>query len=255
MKIYAYAKVNIFLKITGHENGYHTLISRFMRVDSLCDVLEFAPYECESFTIKGCDGIERKDNSIYKAFIALSEYTGNLDLINFFYQHKVIVTKNIPAGAGLGGGSSDAAAFMRLANRVCHLGLDVDTLATIGSKIGADIPFFIYNYSSANVSGFGEIVEVFEEEQLELEVLTPPIHCDTTKVYKTFKSNFLNSIDAKPYKKYLTMPSKEILDSSFAIEEINDLYKSALLLYPELKAYQKEGWFFSGSGSSFFRVV
>ncbi|TQV61526.1 MAG: 4-(cytidine 5'-diphospho)-2-C-methyl-D-erythritol kinase [Sulfurovum sp.] len=255
MKICAYAKVNIFLKITGHKDGYHSLISRFMLVDSLCDVIEFAPYACESFTIKGCDGIARNDNSIYKAFVALSDYTGNLDLINFFYTHKVRVTKKIPSGAGLGGGSSDAGAFMRLANRVCHLGLNDDELAKIGSKVGADVPFFIYNYKSANVSGFGEIVEVFNEEPLELEIMTPKIHCDTTQVYKSFKANFLNKIEPDGYKKWLYMPSKEILQNNSSILEVNDLYKSARLLYPQLQNYAKEGWFFSGSGSSFFRVV
>jgi 4-diphosphocytidyl-2-C-methyl-D-erythritol kinase len=51
------------------------------------------------------------------------------------------------------------------------------------------------------------------------------------------------------------MPSKEILQTNSSILDVNDLYKSARLLYPQLQDYAKEGWFFSGSGSSFFRVV
>ena len=55
--INAHAKVNIFLKITGHKEGYHTLISRFMRVDDLYDTITFVPQECDTFTIEGCEGV------------------------------------------------------------------------------------------------------------------------------------------------------------------------------------------------------
>ncbi len=53
--IRAHAKVNIFLKITGHKDGYHTLLSRFMRVEDLYDTITFEPCECDTFTIEGCD--------------------------------------------------------------------------------------------------------------------------------------------------------------------------------------------------------
>jgi len=254
MQIKAYAKVNIFLKITGHKDGYHTLLSRFMRVDNLYDTISFIPQKCDSFTIEGCGDIELKSNTIYKAFIALNDFTGDLDILNFFYHHKVVVKKSIPSQAGLGGGSSDGASFMRLVNEVCNLNLDIDTLAKIGSKIGADFPFFIYNYPSANVSGFGEIVDLFDEKPLKLEIFTPPIGCDTTIVYKTFKKHLFDSIKLSSFINWDKIKSDEILKLINPIE-LNDLYKSALIKYPNLKEYQKDNWFFSGSGSSFFRII
>jgi len=254
MKQNAHAKVNIFLKITGHKDGYHTLLSRFMKVTNLYDTIEFVPASCSGLTIEGCGDIEPKSNTIYKAFVALNEFTGDLDILEYFYHHKVVVTKKIPSQAGLGGGSSDGATFMRMVNEVCKLGLDVDTLAKIGSKIGADFPFFIYDYESANVSGFGEVVEKFDEEALELEVYKPPIGCDTAQVYKRFKKDLLQDIKLSSFIGWDQIPSHELLQKVDAVSA-NDLYKAALLEYPKLKEYEKKGWFFSGSGSSFFRVV
>lgn len=254
MKQNAYAKVNIFLKITGHKDGYHTLLSRFMKVKNLYDTIEFVPCKCEGFTIEGCGEVELKSNTIYKAFVALNEYTGDLDILEYFYNHKVVVTKNIPSQAGLGGGSSDGATFMRMVNEVCKLGLDLDTLAKIGSKIGADFPFFIYNYDSANVSGFGEVVEKFDEEALSFEIYKPPLGCDTAQVYKRFKHELLQNIKLSSFIGWDQIPSYELLTKVDAVMA-NDLYKAALIEYPKLKEYQKEGWFFSGSGSSFFKVI
>ena len=252
--IKAYAKVNIFLKITGHENGYHTLLSRFIRVEDLYDTIAFVPSKCESFTIEGCEGVPLKSNTIYKAYKALNEHTGDLDILNFFYEHKVVVTKRIPSQAGLGGGSSDAAAFMRLVKEVCNLILSTDELAKIGSTIGADLPFFIYNYPSANVSGFGEIVEPFEEETLALELYTPSMGCDTSLVYKTFKEHLLNDITLSSFIGWEKLDSKTLLELIKDPIILNDLYHAALLAYPQLKEFAKEGWFFSGSGSTFFKL-
>jgi len=259
MKQKSYAKVNIFLKITGQKehNGsmYHTLNSRFMLVKSLYDVIEFVPQNCDSFTIEGVEGVEVKDNIIYKAYKALNEHTGDLDILEFFYNHKVVVKKNIPFGAGLGGGSSNGATFMLMVNRLCKLNRSKEELAKIGATLGADIPFFIYGYNSANVSGFGEIVEPFKEEPLNLELFTPPIHCNTAKVYKAFKENYLKDVNPNSGATLMLNKSYDILNSGIEPTELNDLYKAALLIYPELKKYQKDGWFFSGSGSSFFKVI
>jgi 4-diphosphocytidyl-2-C-methyl-D-erythritol kinase len=252
--IKAHAKVNIFLKITGHKDGYHTLLSRFIRVEDLYDTIEFVPCECESFTIEGCDGVPLESNTIYKAYKALNDHTGDLDILNFFYKHKVVVTKRIPSQAGLGGGSSDAAAFMRLVKEVCNLMLSTEALATIGSTIGADLPFFIYNYPSANVSGFGEVVEPFEEEPLNLELFTPDIGCDTTMVYKTFKEHLLNDITLCSFLGWDRLDSKTLLEMIADPIILNDLYAAALIAYPELKEVARKGWFFSGSGSTFFKL-
>jgi len=248
----AYAKINTFLKITGHQNGYHTLLSRFVKVPHLYDTISLELQKCDEFTIEGCGDIPVESNIIYKAYIEITEHIGYVH--EFFLDYKVVVDKKIPSGAGLGGGSSDAAAFMRLMNDWFELGIDTPTLAQIGSKVGADVPFFIYDYDSANVSGFGEIVEKFDEPPLELEIFTPNISCDTSKVYKRFKSNFLDKIKLSSFIGWDSISSKEILKNINNPIEANDLYKSALIDYPQLKNYQKDGWFFSGSGSSFFRI-
>lgn len=252
--IRAHAKVNIFLKITGHENGYHTLLSRFIRVEDLYDTIAFVPAECETFTIEGCEGVPLESNTIYKAYKALNDHTGDLDILNFFYKHKIVVTKRIPSQAGLGGGSSDAAAFMRLVKEVCNLMLSTDELAKIGSTIGADLPFFIYNYPSANVSGFGEVVEVYDELPLNLELYTPEIGCDTTTVYKTFKEYLLDKITFSSFIGWDKIDSKTLLEKINDPILLNDLYAASLIAYPELKDVAKDGWFFSGSGSTFFKL-
>jgi len=248
----AHAKINTFLKITGHQNGYHTLLSRFVKVPNLYDTISFVPQKCEGFTIEGCDGVPVEVNTIYKSFVAMKN---KLKLeTDFFHHHKIVVEKNIPSGAGLGGGSSDAAAFMRLFNEVCDLNIDTPTLAKIGSTVGADIPFFVYNYTAANVSGFGEVVEEFEDESFEIELYTPNIHCDTALVYKTFKRKLFDEIEPKSFEGWEKFSSKEVLNSVDAVMA-NDLYKASLIAYPELKKEQPKDWYFSGSGSTFFRIT
>ena len=257
MKQKSYAKVNIFLKITGtkEHNGssYHTLNSRFMLVKNIYDTIEFQPQKCDSFTIEGIN-IPTKDNIIYKAYKALNAHTGDLDILEFFYNHKVVVDKNIPQGAGLGGGSSNAATFMLMVKDVCNLKISINELAKIGAKIGADVPFFIYGYSSANVSGIGEIIEPFNEEPLELELYTPNIACNTAKVYSVFREKFLKDTNLNSGASLMLNSSYDILTSKLDATELNDLYKAAKVAYPTLSKYQKDNYFFSGSGSTFFKI-
>lgn len=256
MTIKAFAKVNIFLKIIGTRGSYHELLSRFMRIETLFDTISFEKKESENkaFELIGNFGCTLEKNSIYKAYQKLQEQLQNKNLELFFETHKVVVDKKIPEFAGLGGGSSDAAAFLNLTNEVLDLRVKKDTLAEIGAKIGADVPFFVYNYPSANVSGIGEIVEVFDEELLDLETITPKVACDTAKVYQRYREHYLDKIDAAFANKLSAMPSKEILQS-YQADELNDLFAPCLDMYNELTAYHKPKWFFSGSGSTFFRIT
>lgn len=251
VEVKAYAKVNIFLKITGYKDGYHTLLSRFMRVDDLYDTITITPSKVNGFTIEGCDGVALSDNTIYKAYQALLEPFPKLQ--TFFQHHKVVVTKRIPSQAGLGGGSSDAGAFMRLINTLAEDPLTIDELATIGSHIGADVPFFIYNYPSANVSGFGEVVERFDEMPLKLELKTPNIGCDTATVYRTYHKYLLRTLDPNSFFGWEKMDSLTLLQLINDPIALNDLYPAAMAAYPELENLDMKGWFFSGSGSTFFR--
>ena len=259
MKCYkAHAKVNIFLKITGKRGEYHEIISRFMKVENLYDELSFVPKEqtnspLNSFTILGDFNCSVESNTIYKAYRALQNYKPSASLERLMQTHAVRVEKNIPSFAGLGGGSSDAATFLKMCNRVLDLGLSLNELAHIGLEVGADVPFFIYNFTSANVSGIGEIVEPFDEVGLDFEIYTPKIEVSTPEVYRRYTEKFYAPIDAHEVQKLKTKPSLEVLES-MDIYEANDLFEPAVSLYPKLKEFIKEGWFFSGSGSSFFKL-
>lgn len=259
MKIYkAYAKVNIFLKITGIRDNYHEIISRFMRVHTLYDELSFVPKEesggrTESFKIIGDFSCSTEQNTIYKAYFALKSATKSDSLEKLMRTHAIKVNKSIPAFAGLGGGSSDAACYLHMCNEVLHLGLSLNELAQIGVKVGADVPFFIYGYDSANVSGIGEIVEEFKEDILDFEIFTPDVQISTPKVYQIYREDFYAPIDGFETQKLKETSSLEILKNMSA-SEANDLFKPALQEYKELKNYYKYGYHFSGSGSSFFKL-
>ena len=255
MRAKAYAKVNIFLKITGYQDGYHTILSRFVKVKSLFDTIEFVPCECESFTIEGCEGIPLESNTIYRAYKALNSQIGDLDILDFFYHHKVVVEKNIPSQAGLGGGSSDAGVFINMVKEACNLKIDTDRLAQIASSVGADVPFFVYGYDSANVSGFGEIIEEFEDDDLDIEIFTPDIECNTAKVYQQFKQNYLKDIEVDSFFNWRELKSKDLISNIKDRAILNDLYRPATDICPRLKDIDlSNDWLFSGSGSSFFRV-
>ena len=243
MKIKAHAKVNIFLKIVGHDGMYHLIKSRFMKVQNLYDEIEIV--EAEKFNIIGDINCALRDNSVFKAYVEL--ITTYPEIREWFIGKEIRIHKNIPEMAGLGGGSSDAAAFLRLVNKESGLNLSKEELLEIGKKIGSDVAFFIYDYDSANVYGRGDIVEKFDEKPLDIEVFTPPIECSTPDVYRVYKERFFNpqNTDFDKYK------SLELLNNHSAAE-LNDLLKPALTLYPDLYKYMQG--YFTGSGSSFFRV-
>jgi 4-diphosphocytidyl-2-C-methyl-D-erythritol kinase len=259
MKKYrAYAKVNIFLKITGKRDAYHEIISRFMRVNDLYDELSFVSKKnveakANEFKIIGDFSCETKQNTIYKAYVALKEATSSEALEKLMRTYAIAVEKKIPAFAGLGGGSSDAATYLKMCNEVLHLGLSLNELAQIGLHVGADVPFFIYGYESANVSGIGEVVEAFDEKLLSFDVYTPDVAISTPKVYKAYRENFYNPIDGFAADVLKRKSSLDILNELDA-KEANDLFLPALQEYSGLEKYHKHGYYFSGSGSSFFKV-
>ncbi|PUE65050.1 4-(cytidine 5'-diphospho)-2-C-methyl-D-erythritol kinase [Arcobacter caeni] len=246
----SYAKVNVFLKISDKRDSYHELVSRFVRVHSLYDTISFVKSSRKAFDIIGDFSCNMESNTVYKAYNLLKEFAG---VEEFFKSHSVEIEKNIPEFAGLGGGSSNAATFLIMTNKYCNLNLSKDELCKIAVKIGADVPFFVYEYDSANVTGIGEIVERFDEEILNIDTITPNIKCNTGEIFKVFRENFYKQISKNEAEKLLKMKSVEIL-YNLNIKEANDLYEPAISVYPELKEYTKKDWFFSGSGSSFFKV-
>ncbi len=247
----SYAKVNIFLKIVGKKDNYHLIASRFVRVKNLFDEISFIKKDVESFTLIGDFSCNLEKNTVYKVYKELENYSG----VKEFFKHNIVkIEKNIPEFAGLGGGSSNCASFLNMVNEACNLNLSKEKLAKIGLNIGADVPFFVYEYDSANVSGVGEIVEKFEEDSLNIEVFTPKISCNTAKIYQTFREKFYKELQEERVKELFSTKSKDILDR-FSIKEANDLYNPAIYLNKDLEQFAKKSWFFSGSGSSFFRII
>ncbi len=254
MKQYkSYAKVNIFLKITGKRGNYHEIFSRFMKVSNLYDEISFQNKTAKGFILLGAFGCETEQNTIYKAYKALQDYTSSSALAKLIDTYAIKVEKNIPSFAGLGGGSSNAACFLKMCNNSLDLGLSLKQLAHIGSSVGADVPFFIYDYKAANVSGIGEIVEKFDEDCLDLEIKTPNVQGSTPQVYQCFREHFYKELSAQEHAKLAHMPSKEVLQT-YTVAQANDLFEPALQLYPELKDSYQKGYFFSGSGSTFFKI-
>jgi len=246
----SYAKVNIFLKIAGKRDNYHELVSRFVRVHKLYDLISFVKSTRSDFNIIGDFGCRLESNTVYKAYKLIEKYDG---VKEFFINNDVEIEKNIPEFAGLGGGSSNAATFLIMVNEACNLNLSKDELCELSVQIGADVPFFVYEYDSANVTGIGEVVKKFEEEKLDVDTITPKIMCNTGEIFTIFRDKFYKEISNNEAEELLSMKSSEILEH-FDIKSANDLYEPAITAKPELKKYSKDSWFFSGSGSSFFKV-
>ncbi len=253
MKKNAPCKINIFLKIIGKKDGYHLLNSRFICHESLHDEISFEPktQTCE-FELNGDFDCITEKNIIFKAYQVLQQAGFKRELKSFFASHGVFVKKHIPSCAGLGGGSSDAASFILLCNEVLNLKLSKDKLAKIGAKVGADVPFFIYEYKSANVSGIGEIVKEFEDDIPKLELKLTDIICPTSKVFAEFSKDFnpVNKLDFA----HLNQCSSKMLLSTFKPLVLNDLYQSSIALNENLRQFLDKGYFMSGSGSSMFRI-
>ena len=253
MQIYrSYAKVNIFLKISGKRDNYHTIVSRFMRVQNLYDTIELIEDNPNRFNLIGEFSCELEKNTMYKAYILLKDLSPKVEQL--FSKYSIKVDKKIPEFAGLGGGSSNAACLMNIINEKCELDLSKDELAMLGVKIGADVPFFIYEYNSANVTGIGEIVEEFKEDILDIKTLTPPIKCDTKEIFTIFREKFYKEISRNDVDKLLQTKSETIINN-FSIEDANDLFEPVKTIYPQIKNYIKNNkTFFSGSGSSLFWI-
>ena len=115
------AKLNLFLHITGRrENGYHELQSIFQLID-LYDWMEFERTNNNSVQIEGLNSVDLEQNLIYKALQMIKPYA-NIDLLGL----NIRIEKNIPMGAGLGGGSSNAATTLIVANKIWQCGLNTD---------------------------------------------------------------------------------------------------------------------------------
>ncbi|TKX32044.1 4-(cytidine 5'-diphospho)-2-C-methyl-D-erythritol kinase [Campylobacter estrildidarum] len=250
----AYAKANIFLKLIGLDSRkYHLLSSRFILLEEFYDELCLSDEKTqEGFEI--ISDFRCKDNIIKKAYCLLCDYGYQKKLEELFQNKSLKLIKNIPTGAGLGGGSSDCATFLVMMNEILNLKLSIQELIALSTKLGSDIAFFLSGFKSANVSGCGEIINVFEDEIPNINWIFPQIFCNTSKVYKEFdkkKCDF--NLNIKQAKIYENLSTKELLQE-YKNTELNDLFTPCVSLYPKMSNYLQNNYFLSGSGSSVFKV-
>ena len=176
------AKVNLSLWIVGKErSGYHRILTLFYKIPLYDEIL----IDHWKESLVRCEGLKStSDNTVYKALKYLSEYTGrNLCL-------KVVIKKRIPVGAGLGGGSSDAAAVLHAANLMFDLNLSLEELVEVGAKVGADVPFFLLGERAAIGRGRGydlQPVDVKVPGNWILVFPTTPV--STRWAYETFSKH------------------------------------------------------------------
>ncbi len=179
------AKLNLFLHITGRrDNDYHELQSIFLLID-LQDWLEFRPKNDDtSISIEGINTVDIEQNLIYKAIQILKPYAQKEIGLS------ISVEKNIPMGAGLGGGSSNAATTLIVVNQLWQCGLSLEQLAELGVKLGADVPIFVHGHN-AWAEGIGEQLTFIDLDQKQYIVLKPDCFISTQLLFsqKTLTRN------------------------------------------------------------------
>lgn len=250
------AKINLTLDVTGKlENGYHTL-SMIMQSIDVCDELSFEKTADEtilfSMNKELPDKIPAEKNLVYKA-AKLMKNTFKID-----GGFKIHLTKNIPAAAGLAGGSSDCAATLIGINELCGLGLDIEKLCEIGVKLGADVPFCIRK-GTMLAEGIGEILTPLTPlTGIPVLLIKPNISISTPYVYKHLK---LNELDYHPDNKavisYINDNNiKKIAASLSNVLETVTIPENPIIA--ELKRYLTEsgaiGSLMSGSGPTTFGI-
>ncbi|MBU4376505.1 MAG: 4-(cytidine 5'-diphospho)-2-C-methyl-D-erythritol kinase [Candidatus Omnitrophica bacterium] len=186
IELYSPAKINLFLDIFGkRSDGYHDIMTVFEKID-LCDtiLLSALPDDKIILVSDSKDMPQDETNLAYKAAIILKEAYGVSAGV------KINIKKKIPVAAGLGGGSSNAATVLKGLNELWKLTLGEDELWGIAKRIGADVPFFIFNYSFALGLGRGdEISPIKSSLEMWHLIITPPKEVLTKDVYNDISLN------------------------------------------------------------------
>ncbi|MFA5495270.1 MAG: 4-(cytidine 5'-diphospho)-2-C-methyl-D-erythritol kinase [Porticoccaceae bacterium] len=177
IRLPAPAKLNLFLHITGRRaDGYHDLQTLFQLLD-YGDELTFSARDDDQLQLLDpLPGVAAADNLILRAAHALRQASGSRRGAD------IGLVKRLPAGGGLGGGSSDAATTLLGLDRLWGLDLGLDALAEIGLPLGADIPVFVHG-RSAWAEGIGERLTPVELDQNWYLVLCPPCQIATAKIF------------------------------------------------------------------------
>lgn len=264
----AYAKVNFNLEVLPkREDGFHPIKSIFQTIDLFDQLIVTVDEKLSDGTcVVECDSIKLPEkNTIslaYEAFCHLSEK--NVPGI------RVKLIKGIPAGGGLGGGSSDAAALIRILQQICSVELSDTQLDYIAGKTGSDVFFFMHcdneGRGCALVSGRGEIVKKIEpRNDLFLLLIFPDVSSSTKEAYEMVDQRFLEAnTDGKDVK--IDYPLFEDLESIYRMDpkkwNFNNTFTPVLcskytVVNSSIEALKNRGADFtdlSGSGSTVFGV-
>lgn len=173
-------KINIGLYITARRSdGYHNLETVFYPV-ALTDVLEIVPADVADIHLhgKGIAG-NKHDNLIWKAYERMRARFPAISTLD------IHLLKNIPMGAGMGGGSADGAFMLRMLNDYYKLGLEKQELAAIALELGSDCPFFIYN-TPQFATGRGEVMQpaTVDLSAYSIQLICPDVHISTAAAFK-----------------------------------------------------------------------
>lgn len=170
------AKLNLFLHITGRRSdGYHLLQSAFMLID-WCDTLHFEFRSDGKISREDLTSALPPEDLIVRAAQALKASSGCLSGVH------IGIEKRIPAQAGMGGGSSDAASTLLALNRLWGLNYSLEQLSQIGLKLGADVPFFLAGHN-AWVEGVGEKLTPIELPASRFLVVKPDAGLETKQIF------------------------------------------------------------------------
>jgi 4-diphosphocytidyl-2-C-methyl-D-erythritol kinase len=263
MKINAYAKINWDLFIQGKRaDGFHAIDTVMVNV-SLHDVLHFEPSDAIALTCTDPSLPTDGSNLIVRAAERLRELSGTRA------GAAIHLEKRIPAGGGMGGGSSDAATTLLGLNRFWNLNWPVEKLQPIAAELGSDIAFFLYG-GWCRCRGRGEIVErIPGSEQfptVPLLLILPPLHCSTPAVYKALNAAPLPADNSsRPLEcltEQLSTDLKTLANPGTRLDVthlFNSLMPAAKAVEPRLGAIQdvlethyKGRWLMSGSGAVHF---
>ena len=183
MEIQARAKINWTLNVVGKRpDGYH-LLDMLMQPLALHDTLIIEPSDALSLCVDGTDSLSAgEDNLILRAAKALQIAA------NASQGAEITLFKRIPMGAGLGGGSADAAAVLKGLNELWGLHYDLNTLCQIGEKLGADVPFCLHD-APRRAQGIGEILTPIQSHVFPLILLQPCEALSTKEVFNAYHAS------------------------------------------------------------------
>jgi len=247
MKIKSFAKINLGLEvIKKRKDSYHEIKTLFQTID-LFDILDFSQALSDEICLEGDDETIPWDrnNLIFKAALLLKEQ------YNVSTGIRVNVTKNIPAGRGLGGGSSNAAMTLYALNKRWGLGLKKKDLIELGKKLGADVPFFFEGGLCLGLERGDKIVPLEELPPLPCVLALPPFSISTANIYGHFPSSLTSKDKDSKINEFLETREFGFLE--------NRLEETIFSLYPQLKDIKSlfqnqeaELSLVSGTGSAVF---